>query len=95
MDLEWGQFSDAPPDQWLLWAGKGPYGQTRYACGDHRIELRDFVRRHYGTLGWHPHARVLGTCPRRPARSEDVPFVVELRDGGPGDGYAVASVAAS
>ncbi|MFN2537054.1 MAG: hypothetical protein ABR549_02740 [Mycobacteriales bacterium] len=54
LDLEWGQFTDAPPDQWLLWAGKGPYGQTRYACARHRITLRDFVRKHYGTLAGTP-----------------------------------------
>jgi len=63
LDLEWGQFTDAPPGQWLLWAGKGPYGETRYACAEHRIALRDFIRKHYGSLGWHPHARVLGDVP--------------------------------
>jgi|tagenome__1003787_1003787.scaffolds.fasta_scaffold20730420_2 hypothetical protein len=63
LELEWGQFTDALPEGWLIWAGKGPYGQTRYACAEHRIELRDFIRRHYGTLGWHPHARVLGDVP--------------------------------
>jgi hypothetical protein len=63
LELEWGQFTDALPEGWLIWAGKGPYGQTRYACAEHRIELRDFIRRHYGTIGWHPHARVLGDVP--------------------------------
>jgi hypothetical protein len=24
------------------------------------VALREFVRKHYGTIGWHPHARVLG-----------------------------------
>jgi hypothetical protein len=44
LELEWGQFTDALPEGWLIWAGKGPYGQTRYACAEHRIELRDFIR---------------------------------------------------
>jgi hypothetical protein len=63
LELEWGQFTDASPEGWLIWAGKGPYGQTRYACAKHRIALRDFLRKHYGSLGWHPHARVLGDVP--------------------------------
>ena len=71
LDLEWGQFTDAQPDQWLLWAGKGPYGQTRYACAAHRIALRDFIRKHYGSLGWHPHARVLGDVPPETRRELD------------------------
>jgi hypothetical protein len=74
LELEWGQFTDALPDGWLVWAGKGPYGQTRYACAAHRIALRDFVRKHYGSLGWHPHARVLGDVP---------PEVRRELDGGP------------
>lgn len=62
-ELEWGQYTDAGPGQWLIWHGKGLYGPTRYACAVHRIALRDYLRKHYGTLGWHPHARVLGDLP--------------------------------
>ena len=32
------------------------YGPQRYACGEHRGELKALVREHYGTLGWHPWA---------------------------------------
>lgn len=60
-DLRFGEYSDA--GEWLVWHGRGIYGPTRYACGEHRIELRDYLRKHYGTLGWHPHARVLGDVP--------------------------------
>lgn len=63
MDFEWGLFTDALPSGWLVWHGKGIYGQTRYACQNCRIKLRDYVRFHYGNLGWHPHARVLGDVP--------------------------------
>jgi hypothetical protein len=61
-DLRFGEYSDA--DDWLVWHGRGIYGPARYACGEHRIALRDYLRKHYGTLGWHPHARVLGDVPR-------------------------------
>jgi hypothetical protein len=60
-DLRFGEYSDA--DDWLVWHGRGIYGPIRYACGRHRIELRDYVRKHHGALGWHPHARVLGDVP--------------------------------
>lgn len=62
--MEWGQFTDALPSGWLVWHGKGIYGPTRYACAECRIKLRDYVRYHYGTIGWHPHARVLGNVPQ-------------------------------
>ena len=51
---------DAGTEGWPVWHGRGPYGPNRYACAEHRVTLREFVRRHYGTIGWHPHARVLG-----------------------------------
>lgn len=63
LDLEWGQYWNASPGGWLVFDGKGIYGPTRYACAEHRVELRDFMRKHYGSLGWHPHARVLGDVP--------------------------------
>jgi hypothetical protein len=64
LDFEWGCFTDAEPAGWLVWHGKGIYGPTRYSCAACRIKLRDFVRRHYGTVGWHPHAMVVGDVPR-------------------------------
>ncbi len=59
-ELRFGEYADAGAGQWLVWHGRGPYGPTRYACAEHRVALREFVRKHYGTIGWHPHARVLG-----------------------------------
>lgn len=47
-----GQWVDA--GGWLVWSGRGIYGRTLYACGDHRGELKAFVRHHYGTVGPHP-----------------------------------------
>ena len=41
----------------------------RYACGDHRGELKARVREHYGTLGWHPWAK--GPHPWRGRRGTD------------------------
>jgi hypothetical protein len=62
-DLRSGEYVNAPPGGWLVWHGRGIYGPTRYACADHRVALRNLVRKHYGTIGWHPHARVLGNLP--------------------------------
>ena len=59
-ELRFGEYVDAGTEGWLVWHGRGPYGPNRYACAEHRVTLREFVRRHYGTIGWHPHARVLG-----------------------------------
>lgn len=59
LDLRHGEYLDAgwgPPAPWLTWHGRGLYGPIRYACGAHRGELKAIVRRHYGTLGWHPWA---------------------------------------
>jgi hypothetical protein len=58
--LGFREYVDAGPGDWLVWPGRGPYGPTRYACTEHRVGRRDFVRRRYGVIGWHPHARVLG-----------------------------------
>lgn len=63
LDFEWGRFSDAEPGGWLVWHGRGIYGPSRYACGGCRIELRNFVRKHYSSVGWHPQAQVLGDVP--------------------------------
>ena len=56
LDLRHGEYVDADPGRWLTWHGRGVYGPTRYACGEHRGELKALIREHYGTLGWHPWA---------------------------------------
>jgi hypothetical protein len=63
--LGFREYVDASPGDWQVWPGRGPYGPTRYACTEHRVGRRDFVRRRYGVIGWHPHARVLGDLPPR------------------------------
>lgn len=72
-ELRFGEWVDASPGGWLVWHGRGPYGPTRYACREHRVDLRDFVRKHYGTIGWHPHARVLGDVPDEVSRELAAP----------------------
>lgn len=57
LDLRHGEYVDADPERWLSWHGRGIYGPTRYACGEHRGELKALLRKLYGTLGWHPWAR--------------------------------------
>jgi hypothetical protein len=57
LDLRHGEYVDAEPARWLTWHGRGIYGPQRYACGDHRGELKARVREQYGTLGWHPWAQ--------------------------------------
>ena len=57
LDPRWGEYIDAEPGHWLLWHGRGLYGSMRFACGEHRGELKAFLREHYGTLGWHPWAQ--------------------------------------
>ena len=56
LDLRHGEYVDAEPGRWLTWHGRGMYGPQRYACGEHRGELKAMLREHYGTLGWHPWA---------------------------------------
>jgi len=53
----WGAYQDALPGKWLVWHGRGLYGPARYACADHRGDLVAFLRKHYGTLGFHPWKR--------------------------------------
>jgi hypothetical protein len=60
LDLRHGEYVDAgegPPAPWLTWHGRGVYGPHRYACGQHRGELKAWLREHYGNLGWHPWAK--------------------------------------
>ncbi len=56
LDLRDGEYLDAEPGNWLSWHGRGMYGRHRYACAEHRGELKASLREHYGTLGWHPWA---------------------------------------
>jgi hypothetical protein len=55
-ELLFGTYLDAEPGRWLVWHGNGLYGATRYACGEHRGELKASLREHYGTIGPHPWA---------------------------------------
>ena len=57
LDLRHGEYVDAQPGNWLTWHGRGLYGRTRYACGDHRGDLKAVLRESYGSLGWHPWAK--------------------------------------
>ena len=54
LDLRHGEYVDAEPGRWLTWHGRGIYGRTRYACGDHRGELKAQLREEYGTVGPRP-----------------------------------------
>jgi hypothetical protein len=56
LDLRFGEYVDADPGRWLTWHGRGIYGNTRYACGEHRGELKADLREHYGSVGHHPWA---------------------------------------
>jgi len=69
LDLRHGEYVDADPGNWLTWHGHGLYGSTRYACGEHRGELKAYLREHYGTVGWHPWAK--GPHPWRGRRGTD------------------------
>ena len=56
LDPRFGEYVDAEPGHWLIWHGRGLYGATLFSCGDHRGELKAFLREHYGTIGHHPWA---------------------------------------
>ena len=51
LDLRFGEYVDADPGNWLTWHGRGIYGRTRYACGEHRGDLKADLRETYGTVG--------------------------------------------
>ncbi|MCW2997169.1 MAG: hypothetical protein JWN65_718 [Solirubrobacterales bacterium] len=51
LDLRHGEYLDMEPGNWLVWHGRGHYGPTRYACGEHRGELKAMLREQYGTFG--------------------------------------------
>ena len=44
LDHRHGEYVDAEPERWLSWHGRGIYGPNRYACGQHRGELKAFLR---------------------------------------------------
>lgn len=62
--LLFGEYLDAPPSGWLTWTGRGILGPVRYACPEHRADLQAFLRKHYGTVAWHPKKE--GPYPRFP-----------------------------
>jgi hypothetical protein len=72
LHFRFGQYVDAGPGGWLIWHGRGPYGPTLYACGDHRAQLRAYVIKHY----YGPHARSKET---HPSLSPDDPEVARRR----------------
>ncbi|MDP9228605.1 MAG: hypothetical protein M3M99_06065 [Actinomycetota bacterium] len=55
-ELYFGTYFDIEPGNWLIWHGGGLMGPARYACGQHRGELKAKLREHYGTIGHHPWA---------------------------------------
>lgn len=56
LDLRHGEYLDIEPQNWLVWHGRGLYGPIRYACGDHRRELKASIQASYGSLGSEPYA---------------------------------------
>ena len=67
LDIRHGEYLDAEPGRWLTWSGHGLFGPRRYACGEHRGELKAALRETYGTLGRHPWAIGRPVVPRPPA----------------------------
>jgi hypothetical protein len=47
-DRTFGEYRDAMPGGWLVWTAGGPLGSKRYACPEHRAELTEDLRRHFG-----------------------------------------------
>ena len=68
LHFRFAQYVDAGPGGWLVWHGRGPYGRTLYACGEHRADLRAYVRKHYAN----PFADSKATHPSLPP--DDLPF---------------------
>jgi hypothetical protein len=62
LHYRFAEYVDCGPGGWLIWSGRGPYGRTVYACGEHRLELRAYVIRHYDG----PYARSKRTHPSLP-----------------------------
>lgn len=47
-DRRLGEYLDTQPGGWLIWTAGGALGFKRYACPQHRTDLTDYVRAHYG-----------------------------------------------
>lgn len=62
LHYRFGEYVDAGPGNWLVWHGRGPYGQTLYACGEHRAELRSYLLKHHAG----PHTKSTRTYPSLP-----------------------------
>ena len=56
LDLRHGEYVDAEPERWLVWHGRGIYGRTLYACGEHRGELKAIAAR----AVWHARLAPVG-----------------------------------
>lgn len=56
LDPRFGEYVDAEPEHWLIWHARGLYGAPRFACAEHRGDLKAYLREHYGTIGRHPWA---------------------------------------
>ncbi len=56
LDPRFGEYVDAEPEHWLIWHARGLYGAPRFACPEHRGDLKAYLREHYGTIGRHPWA---------------------------------------
>lgn len=50
LDRTFGEYRDAQPGGWLVWTAGGPLGSKCYACPEHRDELVEHLRRHYGAI---------------------------------------------
>jgi hypothetical protein len=46
-----GALIEAMPGKWLVWHAGGLLGPRRCACPDHREELLQSIRHHYGSTG--------------------------------------------
>ncbi len=92
LDLRHGEYVDAdtdpptPPAPWLTWHGRGMYGPVRYACGEHRGELKALVRsalRHARLASLGPGTAPVGGAARHRPRPRAGPAAaLELRRSG-------------
>ena len=83
LDLRHAEYVDAEPGHWLTWHGRGLFGPLRYACGEHRGELKAQLCELYGTMC--PRAWALGPHPWTGTAGTD--RARRLLRGGPG-GFA-------
>ena len=85
LDLRHGEYVDVEPERWLVWHGRGIYGPTRYACGNHRGELKAMLREEYGNPGLAPvgdgAASVARPARHRPGARAREEAAVRVRSG--------------